>query len=581
MIDLKGNPFYLSDKDIKWVETTKASMSMEEKLEQLFFCIGLSPDRGYLNQEILPKRPGGIMFRAWGKEALAAAGGCVRQNAEIPTFIAANLESGGDGFVLEGTPFGKQMQVAATDNPENAYRLGKVSCSEAKAAGCNCAFAPVADIDLNYHNPITNVRTYGSDPETVRKYALEYIRAAKECKMAATAKHFPGDGVDEVDQHILISVNSLSCEEWDKTYGYVYRSLIGEGVLAVMAGHIAQPAYQEKISGRPCRKLVPASLSKELLQGLLRDRLHFNGMILTDASTMVGFMAAMDRRQAVPYCIEAGCDMLLFSKDYEEDLTYMREGLEKGILSKERLEEAVTRILAVKAAVGLHLPASGNAAKSAERQADGETAPSEHKNEKDLSVIGCAQHLAWARECAKEAVTLVKDTQGLLPISPEKHRRVLFEILGKCASEKRVAKTFLSRMEQEGFKMIPYEEEVYDMSGPMKLESVEEFRSKYDLVIYIGNVENESNKTTCRLNWHSLFGMGNNIPWFVETVPTLFISLQNPYHLLDVPMVKTYINAYSNHDIMIETVIDKILGKEPFTGKSPSDPFCGKDYMRY
>ena len=112
-------------------------------------------------------------------------------------------------------------------------------------------------------------------------------------------------------------------------------------------------------------------------------------------------------------------------------------------------------------------------------------------------------------------------------------------------------------------------------------ETVTEFRNKYDLVVYIGNVENASNKTTNRLNWHAPYGAGNNIPWFVEVVPTVFISLQNPYHLLDVPMVKTYINAYSNHDLMIDTVVEKLVGKSEFTGKNPVDPFCGKDYLAW
>ena len=158
---------------------------------------------------------------------------------------------------------------------------------------------------------------------------------------------------------------------------------------------------------------------------------------------------------------------------------------------------------------------------------------------------------------------------------------MLFEILGKCPSEQRVAARFIADMEREGFEMIPYVEEVFDFSKPMHMETVEEFRSKYDLVIYIGNVENASNKTTARLNWHAPYGAGNNIPWFVEVVPTLFISLQNPYHLLDVPMVKTYINAYSNHDLMIDTVVEKLVGRSAFKGQSPVDPFCGKDYLRY
>lgn len=565
-MDLKAKPFYLSDEDIKWVEETKASLTLDEKLGQLFFPIGYSPNEQYLQYEILSKNPGGLMFRTGKTEELFNAYSYLQTNSKVPMLLAANLEAGGDGIVLEGTSFGKQMQVAATDDPEQAYRLAKVSCSEGQAVGCNYAFAPVVDIDFNYHSPITNVRTYGSDPEKVKKFGLEYMRGAKECGSAVAIKHFPGDGVDEVDQHILTSVNSLSCEEWDKTYGDVYKTLIDEGALSVMVGHIALPSYQKKFNPNLPKKLMPASLSPELLQNLLRDQLGFNGMIITDATPMVGFLCAMDREKSVPYCIEAGCDMILFNKDYDEDIQFMKKGYEEGILSEKRLDEAITRILAMKAALRLH-----------EKRDNGTLVP----DKKNLPVIGSDEHVAWAKECADKSVTLVKDTQALLPISPKKHKRVLYEIMGGCASEKRVEETFVKLMEAEGFEMIPYVKEEFDFNKPIKFESVTEFRNKYDLVIYLGNVENASNKTTARLNWHTIFGAGNNIPWFVEVVPTMFISLQIPYHLLDVPMIKTYINAYSNHDYVIESVVEKILGRSEFKGVSPVDPFCGKEYLAY
>ncbi len=565
-MDLKAKPFYLSDEDIKWVEETKASLTLDEKLGQLFFPIGYSPNEQYLQYEILSKNPGGLMFRTGKTEELFDAYSYLQTNSKVPMLLAANLEAGGDGIVLEGTSFGKQMQVAATDDPEQAYRLAKVSCSEGQAVGCNYAFAPVVDIDYNYHSPITNVRTYGSDPEKVKKFGLEYMRGAKECGSAVAIKHFPGDGVDEVDQHILTSVNSLSCEEWDTTYGDVYKTLIDEGALSVMVGHIALPSYQKKFNPDLPKKLIPASLSPELLQNLLRDQLGFNGMIITDATPMVGFLCAMDREKSVPYCIEAGCDMILFNKDYDEDIQFMKKGYEEGILSEKRLDEALTRILAMKAALRLH-----------EKRANGTLVP----DKKNLPVIGSDEHVAWAKECADKSVTLVKDTQALLPISPKKQKRVLYEIMGGCASEKRVEETFVKLMEAEGFEMIPYVKEEFDFNKPIKFESVTEFRNKYDLVIYLGNVENASNKTTARLNWHTIFGAGNNIPWFVEVVPTMFISLQIPYHLLDVPMIKTYINAYSNHDYVIESVVEKILGKSEFKGVSPVDPFCGKEYLAY
>ena len=566
MIDLKAKPFYLSDEDIRWVEDTLAAMDTDEKIGQLFFPIGYSPDEGYLQHALLDRRPGGVMFRTGKTEELFSAYSYLQDHTKIPLLLAANLEAGGDGIVEEGTAFGRQMQVAATGDPEQAYRLGRVSCAEGMAVGNNYAFAPVVDIDRNYHNPITNVRTYGSDPDRVAACGLAYMRGAKECGCAVAIKHFPGDGVDEVDQHLLTSVNSLSCEEWDATYGKIYKTLIDADALTVMVGHIAMPAYQKKFNPSHPDKLVPATLSPELLQNLLREHLGFNGMIITDATPMVGFLGAMDRRESVPYSIEAGCDMFLFNKDYDEDIGYMKQGLEKGILSEARLNEAVTRILAAKAALRLH-----------EKQKNGTLAP----DRKNLEVIGCPQHRAWAKECADKAVTLVKDHQKLLPLDVKKHKRVLLEVLGKAPSEEHITGRFVEKLEAEGFDVTLYKEEVFDFSKLMHAETVEEFRSRYDLVIYLANVETASNKTTTRLNWFTLFGMGNNIPWFVEVVPTLFISLQNPYHLLDVPMMKTYINAYSNHDMMIDTVVEKIMGRSPFIGVSPVDPFCGKEYLAW
>ena len=142
-MDLKAKPFYLSDEDIKWVEETKASLTLDEKLGQLFFPIGYSPNEQYLQYEILSKNPGGLMFRTGKTQELFDAYSYLQTNSKVPMLLAANLEAGGDGIVMEGTAFGKQMQVAATGDPKQAYRLARVSCSEGQAVGCNYAFAPV------------------------------------------------------------------------------------------------------------------------------------------------------------------------------------------------------------------------------------------------------------------------------------------------------------------------------------------------------------------------------------------------------------------------------------------------------
>ncbi|MBR3642466.1 MAG: glycoside hydrolase family 3 protein, partial [Parasporobacterium sp.] len=308
-------------------------------------------------------------------------------------------------------------------------------------------------------------------------------------------------------------------------------------------------------------ELVPASLSPELLKNLLREKLGFNGLIITDSTCMVGFSAAMERERAVPYSIEAGCDMFLFNKDLDEDYQYMLEGIKKGILSERRLEEALIRILGTKASLGLN------------KKTPKEIVPPKEA----LSILKNETHVAWAKQSAEQAITLVKDTQQLLPINPEKHKRVLLEILGECESNERVITQFRDLLLKEGFDVEIYEKESFENA---KFD-VHTFHEKYDLVIYLANVENQSNKVTNRLSWYTFWGNGNNVPWFVKERPVLFISLANPYHLVDVPMVKTYINAYSNNEYVIEAAAEKIMGKSQFKGQNPIDPFCGKEYLRW
>ena len=561
MIDLSANPFFLDEEAVSWVNRTLGSMTDEEKLGQLFVPIGYSGAPAYLDRFFRDFHIGGIMYRCGDAKDMQQTHRYLQEHSKIPLLIGANLEEGGTGIAVDGTCFGKQMQAAATGDPESAYRLGKISCAEGRAVGCNWAFAPVVDVDRNWRNPITNVRTYGSDPDVVLACGRQYMKGAKEENVLVAVKHFPGDGCDEVDQHILTSVNDLSCEEWDATYGKIYRGLIEDGAQTVMVGHIAQPAWQKRFNPRHPDRLVPATLSPELLQGLLRERLGFNGLIVTDSTCMVGFSCAMERRRAVPYAIEAGCDMFLFNKDLEEDFGYMKAGLESGILSRGRLDEAVTRILAAKASLGLH------------KMKKTDVVPPEAA----LELLRCPQHLSWAEDCADRAVTLVKDTQGLLPLDPKKTPRVLLEILGDFPSNERVLHTFAELLTREGFRVEPYVREQFETAD----FRVERFKEQYDLVIYLGNVENASNRVTNRLSWFTFWGNGNNVPWFVEERPVLFISLANPYHLIDVPMIKTYINAYSNHDTMLKTVAEKLMGRSPFVGKSPVDPFCGKEYLAW
>lgn len=582
-INFKAKPFYLDDEGIEWVKNTFANMTLEEKCGQVFCPMGFSSEEDTLKTLVQKIGVGGMMYRADAAKNIQDTHRKIQELAKIPLLLAANTEAGGDGLAFEGTSFGKPMAVAATNDPENGYRMGLTACKEGAALGLNWSFAPIVDINYEFHNPITNVRTFGNDPEKVIAFAGRYMDGADECDVAVAIKHFPGDGVDERDQHILTSVNSLSVKEWDGSYGHVYQTLIDKGAKTVMVGHIAQPAYVKALNPGATREemLRPASLSKELLTGLLRGKLKFNGLISTDATPMVGFTAAMPREQAIPTAIACGCDMILFNKSLEEDYEYLKRGLKSGLLTHERLDEAVLRILATKASLHLH-----------KKQKQGKLVPGPDA----LDVVGCAGHRAWAREVAEKSVTLVRDEKKLLPISPKKFKRVYLNVIQKEMSpEDLYVQQWKERFEAEGFEVTVRDRRVaitvqdfIDPAGMMPekgrlmhemYRSLEEMKQDYDLYVYICNMENASNNTTLRLNWNVCFGLGDDAPWLASEVPVMMISTAYPYHLFDAPMIGTYINSYSGQPEFCRAVMDKLMGRSAFMGVSPIDPLCGKDYI--
>lgn len=560
MIDLKAKPFYLSDDDIAWVRETLDGMTTEEKAGQLFCVLLKNDSQDTLDYVFNLMNPGGFMYRIMPTQNAVRATGQVIRRSKVYPLIAANLEKGGNGIVEEGTLVGSPMEIAATYDEAMAAKMAEVCGREAGAVGANWSFAPIIDIDSNFRNPITNTRTFGSDPERVARMGLAYVNTIQKLGMAACIKHFPGDGQDERDQHLVTSINDLDCETWMNTYGMVYKKCIDAGALTVMTGHIMQPAWERAINPEiKDEELMPGSLSRELLQGLLRERLGFNGVISTDATTMAGFMLAMGRERAVPETIARGCDMFLFARNLEEDYHFMLKGIEEGIITPERLDEAVTRVLALKAALGLHRK---------------NTVP---EAEKAGQIVGCAEHKKWAAEVADRGITLVKEEKGVLPITPQKYHRILLyriEPTGEGYSIYKVSpaiEKIKQKLIAEGFEVDEFVPQPYGEGFTTKYNDMV---SKYDLMLYVANLATKSNQTVVRIEWKQ--PMGADCGLYINDVPTVFVSLENPYHLLDFPRVRTYINCYSGNDQTVDALLEKLMGRSEFKGKSPVDPFCGK-----
>ncbi|MBQ4187289.1 MAG: glycoside hydrolase family 3 protein, partial [Firmicutes bacterium] len=293
MVDLRANPFFLDDEGVRWVEETYASMSEHEKICQLF----VDPLMGMSREELknfLAKWPiAGMSFRGaqWPMEETQDILRELQKLSKIPYLIASDTESGAQMPLRGGTFIATQAQAGATDDPEEvAYHITASAATEIHAAGYNWSFGAVGDLLTNWRNSLINTRAYGRDVDTVIKGCEGFIRGFKENNMVTCLKHFPGDGWEERDQHIVIANNGLSCEEWDETYGKVYRHFIDEGVLSIMVGHFTMPAYQHFFNPEMEEKdMKPATLSKELITDLLRGKLGYNGLVLTDQTMMLGY----------------------------------------------------------------------------------------------------------------------------------------------------------------------------------------------------------------------------------------------------------------------------------------------------
>lgn len=411
-VDLTAKPYNLDAEGIKWVQETIANMSDEEKIGQLFINMGAERTEEYLTGVLNNYHIGGVRYNPGKADEVYEQNKILQENSKIPMLIAANTEAGGNGACTDGTYVGHEIKVAATNDKKYAYELGRISGIEASAIGCNWSFAPIVDLLRNWRNPIISTRTWSADVDQTIELSLEYMRGIQESGIAPAAKHFPGDGIDERDQHLSAAPNHYSTEEWDQTFGKVYGSLFDAGLPSIMAGHIALPSYVRHFNPEATiqEANMPATLSKEILTDLLRGKMNFNGVVVTDASHMVAMTSVMKRKDMLPQAIAAGSDLFLFFNDPDEDFQWMLEGYKNGVITEDRLTEALTRILGMKAMLGLHTKAKT------------EILP---PKEEAMAKIGLAENLKISDEVADKAITLVKNNENIFPISADTKKRVL------------------------------------------------------------------------------------------------------------------------------------------------------------
>lgn len=575
-----NKPFNLDSTAIAFVEKTLENMSLDEKIKQLFIDMAVPVREEIVEKIVKTEQMGGLRYMNQEPSKVKELLNLYKKYSKIPLIVAANTEAGGNGACVGGTEIGQELKIAATNDKKYAYQLGYVSALEAKAVGCNTVFAPIVDIHYNWHNPIIATRTFGNDANKVAEYSLEYLKACHELNIASVCKHFPGDGRDERDQHLANSINDCSIEEWDKTYGYVYKTLIDAGVEGIMVGHICLPSYEKYYdSNIKDDAYMPATLSETIIQKLLRGKLGFNGLVITDASHMVGLTSRMARKDIVPRAIKVGCDMFLFYNDFEEDFNYVKDAINSGYLTIERIDEAVRRILAFKAHLGLY----------------------EKYDDISLNNIGLEESKNMAIEIAHKAITLVKNKEkDILPLNKDKYHKILllhhdisnpFNSYITNKNSKKYYEIVADELKKEGFEVEIYtpvleqlkkasDEEVRNIMNKLytSKSAIKQMKDKYDLIIHLANVP--GNGVVQRIDFALTKG-AIDIPWYVYELPVIFVSVNYPFHLFDVPQVKTYINCYDAKEYTMKALVTKLLGKESFCGISPVDAFCGCEDTRW
>lgn len=527
----------------KDIEEKIEGMSVEDLVGQLL-CFQINTAKPIEEFEEMAKRirPGGIFFGENAtKEMIAEYTDIVNKYAKLPVIVAGDVENG-PGCTIKGeTYFPRPMAWGACDDEELIERAGRVTGEIARKNGVHWTFAPIVDINFNKDNPVTNVRAVSDKPEQVVKIAGAYVKGMqKNGMLMAACKHFPGDGMDDRNQHFCTTVNSLSKEEWMNSYGYVYKKMFELDTASVMVGHIALPWLNDETD--PVLGEKPGTLSYKIITELLKGELGFKGCVVSDAMSMVGTSVMCPPDKLSSTFISSGGDMLLFPT--EKDFDYLLNAVKNNELSVERIKDAVKRIADLKIKARLF--------------------EDQVKLASEIKVSENVQ--ALSEEIADKSITLIRNTQNLIPLSIKKGGKILLINLQKDINETQGPaymadiRFFREELEKRG-----YEVDTLKIKNHYEVNKV---KDNYDCILINCRIDSFNYLGgTLRINWDNI-----NAFWrgaVVDHPCVIFTSFGDPYKLYELPFLRTYINAYSAAKESIRAVIKVIFGEIPAVGKSP------------
>jgi beta-N-acetylhexosaminidase len=529
-----------------WLAKTLNGLTIEQKIGQLLHP-NIRPQMSA--QEIAELfegiEPGGVFIFPGTFEETEKCTQAIQQLTKVPVIFSSDMENGPGRMIKDATKFPDFMAIAAVDDDDLTYEMGRAAAIEGRSCGLHWTFSPIVDINTNWRNPITNTRGLGDNPERISRLARRFIAGCQDHGLAATAKHFPGDGYDERDQHVCTTVNPLSKDEWLAQSGRMFKETIYDDVWSIMIGHIALPSCDPGNENGASETAPPATLSRKLTTDLLRGELGFKGMVVSDATRMGGLNSWGPRSEIVPQLVNAGNDQVLFA-DLKPDYDHLMRAYEDGRLSEERIDEAVEKILWLKMKVGL------------DKNLENNKLTAEQKSVFEQS----------AKATAERAPTLVTDRCNALPLDLSKGKRIFsVHLLGDPLYNVNAVDDILRK---QGADVTTYNETPGVAShhgGEDNIWPSDEEIEAYDAILV-----------------HVVFGpswctnrirpTGNGLRFIIDKIPmysnrTVFISYGSPYVLKDLPRIPLLLNAYSPDPLTQQAVVDILSGRLKPTGKSP------------
>lgn len=457
----------------------------------------------------------------------------------LPCIMTTDVEYGPGSYCWDFPQMPNPMAWGACNNPELIERAGELTGRICRKSGVNHILAPVVDLNMNFQAANVGIRSISDDPDRVISIAGAYVRGVqKNGYVGACLKHFPGDGIDDRNQHFLTNENSLSQEDWMATYGKVYKALFEQGVMSVMVGHVSCPAFQSE-KEIDCYGALPGTASYDLITGLLKGKLGFKGCVISDAMSMIGICARIKPEKLGVAFFKAGGDLMLFPEKGE--LKRLIAAVESGELPLERVKDAATRVLEMKEKLRLF------------EDTDIEAEIGDISGDlKELERVG--------QEISDTAVHVIRNFDNVIPFKKTNPKVLMINLTGHFYY-KPVVGDEMQAMAEEFEKQGCTVKQLYD---PYHTE-VEAIMNDCDLVVAVTKIHYHG--ATLRVGWKNIMSFWRGL--VLHHPGMVFVSLDDPYKLYDFPYAKTYINAFGDSSASMRSAVKLILGKIPDKGKNP------------